>query len=116
MNSTDAALIHEARLYTRHLEQYRSLDATTIGSNMTIRNDILFCVVMLSEILKDMSPASRGLAPDIPTSAIRGMRNRIIHRRHDVKLNVITEVVRCRAHQLTQSLDRLAHRLQSTDA
>jgi uncharacterized protein with HEPN domain len=111
----DLALVHEARDYARHLSRYQAIETTTLRMDMTARNDIQFSIVMISEILKDVSPGALGLARDLEVAAIRGMRNRIIHRRHDVKLEFVRDVVRNRVPPLMAALASLEQRLHAAD-
>ncbi|NNM71170.1 HepT-like ribonuclease domain-containing protein [Enterovirga aerilata] len=50
-----------------------------VWNHRATRNSLLFDLIVVGEALGSVSPAVQGLAPDVPWSAIRGMRNRLVH-------------------------------------
>lgn len=67
---------------------------------------VIRCVEIIGEAAGRISEATRAAAPDIPWSAIVGMRNRLVHAYFDVDVDVVWKTV-------TVELPALRSRLQS---
>lgn len=66
---------------------------------------VIRCVEIIGEAAAKVSEATRSTAPDVPWSAIVGMRNRLVHAYFDVDTEVVWKTV-------TTELPRLRSRLQ----
>lgn len=54
---------------------------------------VIRCVEILGEAAARLSDGARAAAPDIPWSAIVGMRNRLVHAYFDVDVDVVWKTV-----------------------
>lgn len=67
---------------------------------------VIRCVEIIGEAAARISDATRASVPDVPWSAIVGMRNRLVHAYFDVDVDVVWKTV-------TVELPALRRRLQS---
>ena len=67
---------------------------------------VIRCVEIIGEAAARISAATRAIAPDIPWSAIVGMRNRLVHAYFDVDTDVVWQTV-------TVELPALMNRIQT---
>ena len=74
---------------------------------------LLFAVVHAIEVIGEaaakMSDATRVAAPEIPWSAIIGMRNRLIHGYFDIDTNIVWKTVSVEIPALVPQLKALLH-------
>jgi uncharacterized protein with HEPN domain len=68
---------------------------------------VIRCVEIIGEAAGRISEATRAAAPDIPWSAIVGMRNRLVHAYFDVDVDVVWKTVTVELPALKQRLQGL---------
>jgi uncharacterized protein with HEPN domain len=68
---------------------------------------VIRCVEIIGEAAARISEATRATAPDIPWSAIVGMRNRLVHAYFDVDVDVVWKTVTVELPALKQRLQDL---------
>ncbi len=84
-------------------------------TDLAVRHDILFSIVMISAGLSAVSPAVMALAPTIPVRSIRQMRNLIVHEARAIDLQRIRPVVTDRLPALVRDIDALIALLGASD-
>lgn len=68
---------------------------------------VIRCVEIIGEAAARITEATRASAPDIPWSAIVGMRNRLVHAYFDVDVDVVWKTVTVELPALKQRLQGL---------
>ena len=73
-----------------------------------LQDSIVRRLEIIGEAAARVSAESREKYPDIPWAAIRGMRNRMIHRYDDIDMGIVWETVRRDIPRLIQMIEPLA--------
>jgi uncharacterized protein with HEPN domain len=68
---------------------------------------VLRCVEIVGEAAARISEGTRASAPDIPWSAIVGMRNRLVHAYFDIDVDVVWKTVTIELPPLAKRLRQL---------
>ena len=68
---------------------------------------VIRCVEIIGEAAAKVSEATRSTAPDVPWSAIVGMRNRLVHAYFDVDTEVVRKTVTAELPWLRSRLQQL---------
>ncbi len=84
-------------VYLRHvvdaitkIETYLTgIDETTFHTQSLIQDGVIRQLEIIGEAVKRISPPTRNLAPQIPWSAIAGMRDKLIHDYFGVNLDQV---------------------------
>lgn len=84
-------------VYLRHvvdaitkIETYLTgIDETTFHAQSLIQDGVIRQLEIIGEAVKRISPPTRNLAPQIPWSAIAGMRDKLIHDYFGVNLDQV---------------------------
>ena len=70
------------------------LDAQALAEAVMPRRAVLHALMEVGEAATRLSPAFRVAHPDIPWSAITGLRHRIVHDYAEVDLDIVVRVLR----------------------
>lgn len=76
------------------VEHMMSVDIEELNKNDILLDSMLFRMIQISENTKGLSDGYKESKPNIPWSAISGLRNRIVHDYGSVDLNVIFETLK----------------------
>lgn len=88
-----------------HLE--RADDTTREANDQLLHDALLFQFVVIGEAVKNLSPQTRELAPEIPWTDIAGLRDLIAHEYFRIDTDRILEIVDRDLPPLEQAIDRL---------
>ena len=71
------------------------------------RSAVLFEIILIGEGIKRLSPDLLGRYPEVPWSAVVGMRNRLAHSFDAISFDIVWDVVQAHAPALLGDLDRI---------
>lgn len=75
------------------IDHTRGLTQEEMGENDLLIDSIMFRIVQVAENSAKLSEAFRLSHPEIPWTAIRGMRNRIVHNYGVVSMTIVYDTV-----------------------
>lgn len=100
-------LLHMIEAATEAISFIADKTRTELENDRKTLFAVIRCVEIIGEAAAKVSEATRSTAPDVPWSAIVGMRNRLVHAYFDVDSEVVWKTVttelpglRCRLQQL----------------
>ena len=85
----------------------KNLTSEEMKSNEILLDSIMFRLVQISENSNRLTDEFKKRNQQIPWSAIRGLRNRIVHDYGDVDLTVIYDAVKTDVTELLQYLNNI---------
>lgn len=71
------------------LKHMENVDAEELRQNEILQDSMLFRLIQISENAKKISQEFKDKRPDIPWTALYGLRNRIVHDYGNVDLEII---------------------------
>ncbi len=84
-------IIADLNFITYHM---KNVDIEELSKNDILLDSMLFRMIQISENAKSLTDDYKYSKPDIPWSAISGLRNRIVHDYGNVDLNVVFDTLK----------------------
>jgi uncharacterized protein with HEPN domain len=106
MNSDKEILVDLVRSGSLILEFCEGLDYPRFAADQKTQSSVLYQIVVIGEAINRLSPEFIQAHPELPVSAIRGMRNRVVHEYREVDVKILWEVVQTSIPQLLQLMLR----------
>jgi uncharacterized protein with HEPN domain len=105
--------LNDAKRYALEAKEIvRHLDQAGYDRNRRDQLAVQFCLAAVGEALNQISDDIRALAPDIPWTAINGLRNRLVHAFFLIDNQIILNIARSDTEALAASLDRLINKVK----
>lgn len=105
--------LNDAKTYALEANEIvRNLDQAAYDRNRRDQFAVQFCLAAVGEALNQISDDIRPLAPDIPWTAINGLRNRLVHAFFLIDNQIIPNIARNDTTALAASVDRLINKLK----
>lgn len=79
-----------------------AVDIEQLSKNDILLDSMLFRMIQISENAKNLTEEYKNSNPDIPWSAISGLRNRIVHDYGNVDLNVVLPLLVHKIYMIKQ--------------
>ncbi len=90
MTRDDAVYLEHVRDAISKVQTYLAgIDEATFRAQSLLQDGVIRQLEIIGEAVKRLSPATRGLAAQIPWSAIAGMRDKLIHDYFGVDLDQV---------------------------
>jgi uncharacterized protein with HEPN domain len=93
-------------------EIVRDLDQAAYDQNRRDQLAVQFCLAAVGEALNQVPKNIQAFAPDIPWTAINGLRNRLVHAFFLIDNQIILNIARSDTEALAASLDRLINKVK----
>lgn len=108
MRRSDAAYLLDMLLYARDAQDFvAGLTYQDFESSLLHQQAVMKAVETIGEAASRVSSGTRRTQPEIPWSAIVGMRNRIVHAYFNVQLEILWRVVQDELPVLIAQLEPL---------
>jgi uncharacterized protein with HEPN domain len=106
-------IVHSAELAASHAG---GLDADGLAREAQRRDAALFRIAIIGEAASQLPAEVQALAPEIPWSKVRGMRNHIIHGYWQVDLERVAETLALDLEPLKAVANRLIGLIERTES
>ena len=106
-------IVHSAELAASHAG---ALDADALAKEAQRRDAVLLRIAVIGEAASQLPTEVQALAPEIPWSKVKGMRNHIIHGYWQTDLNAVANTVAFDLEALKTAANRLIGLIERTDA
>ena len=112
----DEALLLDMLLAARDaMEFVAELDQSQFETSRLHQNAVIRSIEIIGEAAGKVSRACQQAHPEIPWSAIVGMRHRLIHDYNQVRIDLVWDVARNRLPELVAALEPLVPPPAETD-
>ncbi len=101
--------IRDAVAQARRFMSGRSME--DLSSDAMLALAVTRLIEIVGEAAKNVSPPTRGLAPEIPWRAIAGTRDRVVHAYFDLDVDVLWEILTIDFPDLQEKVERLLERV-----
>ena len=98
----------------KQIEQYTVGGKLTFEQNKLIQSGVLYQIQIIGEAVRAMSADLREQNPDVPWSAMVGMRNIVVHQYFEVDLNIAWFVVERDLSSLKGKIEAILQELGET--
>lgn len=105
-------IVHSAELAGRYAGD---LDASALAMADRNRDAALFRIAVIGEAISHLPAEIQTLAPEIPWSRIRDMRNHIIHGYWQIDFRIVAETIALDLEPLKATVRRLIDLIERTD-
>ncbi len=94
METNDSArLRHMLEAAQEALEFTQDATREDLDSSPLLKHALVYCLLIVGEAARNVSPETRRAYPAIPWQDIIGMRNRLVHVYFDINLDVVWQTV-----------------------
>lgn len=100
-------LLHMIEAAENALNFVAGLDIAELEQDRKTLFAVIRCIEIIGEAAARLSEATRAAAPDIPWSAIVGMRNRLVHAYFDVDTELVWKTIHVELPALRERLQTL---------
>lgn len=107
MNRDQSYLIDIHKFGHEVMEFVQDMDAADFAGDRKTQNAVLYCITILGEAVKQLSPEFRAQHPQIPWKDIAGMRDKCVHDYRQINIRRVWQITQTSIPALLQALEPL---------
>jgi len=105
-------IVHSAELAARHAG---GLDAAALAETDQRRDAALYRIAIIGEVASQLPAEIQALAPEIPWTQVKNMRNHIVHGYWQVDFAIVAETIASDLEPIKGTANRLIQLIERTD-